>query len=225
MLPSSRRRSEPRAKLTNCYPATLGTMTVFRSPITVWVAFVLAHLWLGMLNLYAPGLPLGDVTIVYRFWVDQASRRLLGRHRQRLGVPDRRARADARSPMAFGPDLYASTWLTMVMLLNAVAFGFVTGWGRSRERVARGLVVGRVPRAARPDRARPHRLRDRAARDRRRAAPRAPPGVAALLLTIATWIKVWPAALIAAAVIALRDRLRIVARRARRSESMVSRVS
>ena len=41
-------------------------------PITLWVAFVLLHFWLGMLNLYAPGLPLGDVSIVYKFWMDQA---------------------------------------------------------------------------------------------------------------------------------------------------------
>jgi hypothetical protein len=37
------------------------------------------------------------------------------------------------------------------------------------------------------------------------------PRVAALLLTLATWIKVWPAALVFAALIALRDRWRILA--------------
>ena len=40
------------------------------TPITVWIAFILVHLWLGLLNLYAPGLPLGDVTNVYRYWMD-----------------------------------------------------------------------------------------------------------------------------------------------------------
>jgi hypothetical protein len=38
---------------------------IARNPITLWAAFVVAHLWLGMLALYAPGQPIGDVTSVY----------------------------------------------------------------------------------------------------------------------------------------------------------------
>jgi hypothetical protein len=37
------------------------------------------------------------------------------------------------------------------------------------------------------------------------------PGVAGVVLAIATWIKVWPAAIVLAAIITLRERLRIVA--------------
>ena len=44
---------------------------VLTNPITLWGAFVLVHLWLGFLCLFGPGLPLGDVTLVYSFWVDQ----------------------------------------------------------------------------------------------------------------------------------------------------------
>jgi hypothetical protein len=111
----------------------------------------------------------------------------------------------------FGPEQYASTWLSMVMLLNAVAFGFVTGWGRSRERVAIGwwwvafllllgpIALGRIDSVSVPIVMVGVTL----------LATR--PGVAGILLTIATWIKVWPAAIVAAAVIALKQRRRVLA--------------
>ncbi|MFZ2963124.1 MAG: hypothetical protein WA006_00375, partial [Rhodoglobus sp.] len=105
----------------------------------------------------------------------------------------------------------ASTWLTMVMLLNVVAFGVLTGWGRSRERVAAGwwwvgflLLLGPIALARIDSISAPIAIVAMLLLATR-------PGLAGVLLTIATWIKVWPAALIAAAVIALRERLRVVA--------------
>ena len=116
-----------------------GTLArVARSPLTLWVCFVLAHLWLGLLNLVGPGNPLGDVTLVYRFWVDEAL------------VNDFWVGIDSRwvypivafVPMLLariaGALLYAGTWLTMVMLLNVVAFGVLTAWGRRRQNTAIG---------------------------------------------------------------------------------------
>mgnify|MGYP000653768880 CR=1 FL=1 len=44
-------------------------LAIVRSPILLWAGFVVAHLWLGMLALYAPGQPIGDVTTVYKFWI------------------------------------------------------------------------------------------------------------------------------------------------------------
>ncbi len=186
-------------------------MTVLRSPITVWVAFVLAHLWLGMLNLYSPGLPLGDVTIVYKFWMDQA---LV--HNYWVGIDSAWvypivALIPMLLAMAFGPDQYAATWLSMIMLLNAVAFGFVTGWGRSRERSGVawwwiGFLVLLGPIAlARIDAV----TVALAIVGVLLIASR--PGAASIVLAIAMWVKVWPVALIAAAAIALKDRLRIIA--------------
>lgn len=186
-------------------------MTVVRSPITVWVAFIVAHLWLGMLNLYAPGLPLGDVTIVYKFWMEQAFVSNFWVGIDSVWVYPILALVPMALAWSFGPDLFASTWLSMIMLLNAVAFGFVTGWGRSRERVGVAwwwvaflvllgpIALARIDSVTVP----------LAIIGVMLIASR--PGVAAVVLAIATWIKVWPAALIAAAVIALRDRLRIVA--------------
>jgi len=106
---------------------------VARSSFTLWAAFILAHLWLGLLNLYGPGYPMGDVTSVYKFWVDQ------------LVINDFQVGIDSQwvypilafvpmlAALAFGSTLYASTWLSIVMLLNVTAFGILTGWGRRRD--------------------------------------------------------------------------------------------
>lgn len=188
-----------------------GIRSVFGSPITVWVAFVLAHLWLGLLNLYAPGLPLGDVTIVYKFWMDQALNHSFWVGIDSVWVYPIVALVPMLLATLFGSDQYASTWLTMVMLLDAVAFGFITGWGRSRERVAAGwwwvgflVLLGPIALARIDSVSVPLAMVGVLIIANR-------PRVAALLLTIATWIKVWPAAVILAAVIALRSRLQVVA--------------
>jgi glycosyl transferase family 87 len=200
--------------MTTEVPARLGPSGIVRavasSPISVWAAFVLAHLWLGLVNLYGEGLPLGDVTIVYRFWMDQAMQGTW------VGIDTAWvypivALVPMLVSLLFGADQYASTWLSMVMILNAVAFGFVTGWGRSRERVVLGwwwigfllllgpIALGRIDSVTVPV----------AMVGVLVLATR--PRAAAVLLTIATWIKIWPAAIVLAAVIALRQRWRIVA--------------
>ncbi|MEP6480923.1 MAG: glycosyltransferase 87 family protein [Rhodoglobus sp.] len=182
---------------------------IVRSPITVWAAFVLVHLWLGLLNLYAPGLPFGDVTYVYKFWTDQALVAHFWVGIDSVWVYPIVALVPMLGAAVFGPDQYGSTWLSMVMLLNAVAFGFLTGWGRSRERVGVAwwwigflvllgpIALGRIDSVSVP-----LALVGVILVARR-------PKVAALLITLATWIKVWPAALLLAAIIALKDRWRI----------------
>ena len=185
-------------------------LRVARSPFTLWAAFVLAHLWLGLLNLYGPGYPMGDVTSVYKFWVEQ----LLVSEFQ-VGVDSQWVYPIvAFVPMvlshAFGATLYGSTWLSIVMLLNVAAFGTLTGWGRHRDHNAAAwwwvaflfllgpIALGRIDSTTVPLAMIGMLLLSRH------------PRVAALILTIATWIKVWPAALIAAIVIASRERLRVV---------------
>lgn len=181
------------------------------NPISVWIAFVLAHLWLGLLNLYAPGLPLGDVTIVYKFWMDQA---LIANYW--VGIDSAwvypvLALLPMLAAMIFGPEQFASTWLSMVMILNAVALGFVTDWGRARDRLAVAwwwvaflILLGPIA-LARIDSVTVALAIVGALLIARR------PGAAGVVLAVATWIKVWPAAIVVAAVIAFRDRLRIVA--------------
>jgi hypothetical protein len=186
-------------------------ITIMSSPITVWAAFVLVHLWLGLLNLYAPGLPFGDVTLVYRFWMDQG----FGLHFwvgiDSVWVYPIVALVPMLISASFGAGQYGSTWLSMVMILNAIAFGFVTGWGRSRARVSTAwwwlgflvllgpIALGRIDSVSVP----------LAMVGVILIASR--PRAAAIVLTIATWIKVWPVAIILAAVISLRNRWRIVA--------------
>jgi len=183
---------------------------VVRHPLAAWLAFVFVHLWLGVLALFGPGLPLGDVTIVYRFWMEQGLN---------LGVW---AGIDTRwvypvvalVPMLLaavaGLEAYAGAWLSMVMILNAVAFGVLRGIGRDRGRarvawwwlaflVLLGpIAVGRIDSITVP-------LAIIAV-----LIVASRPRLAAVLLTIATWIKVWPAAILLAAVVALRSRREIV---------------
>lgn len=182
-------------------------MRLLRSPATLWGAFILAHLWLGLLALYAPGMPLGDVTIVYRFWMDQGLVQGFWVGIDSVWVYPIVALVPMLLPMAFGSDQYASTWLTMIMLLNAAAFGFITGWGRSRERVSVGwwwigflVVLGPIA-VARIDAVTVALGMVGVILIAQR------PRAAAVVLAIATWIKVWPAVILAAAVIALRGRV------------------
>ena len=184
--------------------------TLVRHPFALWGGFVLVHFWLGMLGLYAPGYPLGDVTIVYKFWVEHGlvSGQWVGL--QTSWVYPIVALLPMIAAYAFGPALYASTWLSLIMVVDAAAFAVVMAFGRDR-RVAHvawwwlGLLLALGP----------------VALGRIDAVAVAvgvvgllclatAPRLAGVLLAVATWIKVWPAALIAAAFIAVTSRIRMV---------------
>ena len=191
----------PRASL----PRDLAT-----SRITLWAAFIAVHVWLGMLNLYGPGFPIGDVTLVYKLWTDQIVLDNYWVGIDSAWVYPVVAIVPMLAAFAFGPALYASTWLTIVMLLDAVAFAAITGWVTSRDRasvawwwIAFLLLLGPIA-LARIDSV---------------TVPLAIVGVillatrptaAAVVLSIATWIKVWPAAILLAVVIASRRRREVV---------------
>ena len=183
---------------------------VVTNRMTLWLAFIAVHFWLGMLNLYGPGFPLGDVTLVYKLWTDQIVINNYWVGVDSVWVYPLLAIVPMLASFAFGPALYASTWLTIVMLLDAVAFAAITGWVTSRSRAAVGwwwiaflLLLGPIA-LARIDSI---------------TVPLAIVGVillatrptaAAVVLTIATWIKVWPAAILLAIVIASRRRREVV---------------
>lgn len=182
-----------------------------RSPIALWAGFVLAHLWLGMLALYAPGQPIGDVTSVYRFWiVDYAFQGHGWVGIDTVWVYPILAIVPMIAAAALGPDLYASTWLSLVMVANAVAFAVIltmgrrlgvshAGWWWLGFLVALGPVaVGRIDSITVP----------LALLGMLLVVAR--PMLGGVLLTVAAWTKAWPAALVAAVVIALRDRGRVV---------------
>lgn len=172
-----------------------------------WIAFVLVHAWLVWLNLAAPGQPLGDVTGVYRLWAENAAN---GWVRMGIDAPwvyPILAFVPMAASLAFGAAWYAQTWLVLISLLDAVAFAVLLGSARlSRTRRAAAwwwlgflvllgpIALGRIDAVTVPI----------AILGLLMAAGR--PRVAAVLLTIGAWVKVWPAALVGALVIASRRR-------------------
>ncbi|HEU0206314.1 MAG TPA: glycosyltransferase 87 family protein [Pseudolysinimonas sp.] len=181
-----------------------------RSPFTLWVGFVLVHFWLGALALYGPGYPLGDVNWVYKFWVEHGlvSGQWVGL--QTSWVYPIVALLPMLTAYAFGPALYTSTWLSLIMVVDAAAFAVVMGFGRDR-RVAHvawwwlallvslgPVAVGRIDAVA------------VAVAIVGLLCLASAPRLAGVLLAVAAWIKVWPAALVAGVFIAVTSRVRVV---------------
>ncbi|MEL4318942.1 glycosyltransferase family 87 protein [Leifsonia sp. YIM 134122] len=184
---------------------------VLGNRLALWAAFVLVHAELVWLALTGPGLPLGDVTLVYTTWMQTVD--LSG---YVVGIDGPFVYPIlAILPMGlaavFGFDLYVYTWLGLVVLLNAAGFAvliglrrgavtrFVPAWWWLAFLVLLGpIAVGRIDAVTVPIALIAVLL----------VAGR--PRLASVLLAIATWIKIWPAAIIAALLIASRARVRIL---------------
>ena len=186
--------------------AAMSNRALLSNRFLLWGAFVAVHLWLGMLCLFGPGFPLGDVTVVYRLWVDQIVLADYWVGIDGVWVYPVLAIAPMLAAFALGPAVYASTWLTIVMLVDAVAFAAITGWTTTRDRAIVGwwwigflLLLGPVA-VARIDAI----TVSLAVVGVLLLATR--PAAAAVVLAVATWVKVWPAALLAAIVITNRNR-------------------
>jgi hypothetical protein len=183
---------------------------LFASPILLWLAFVLVHFLLGALNIFAPGVPMGDVSFVYKFWTDQAvvSHYFVGIDSSWVYpivafVPMMLARV-------FGPANYDGTWLSLVMILDAVAFAFIIGFSQRTKRASIAwwwlgflvllgpIAMGRIDSITIP-------LAIVAV-----LLISSRPRVASLLLTVATWIKVWPAAILLALFLACKTRATMI---------------
>jgi len=177
----------------------------------LWAAFALVHGALVWLNLEGPGYPMGDVTAVYRTWAENAAG---GYARMGIDVPwvyPILAFAPMAASLAFGSEWFGQTWLAIVVLLDAVAFSVLLGDRRlSRTRriaawwwvgflaLLGPIALGRIDAITVP----------LAMTGLLWAAGR--PRVAAALLTVGAWVKVWPAALVASLVIAARGRRDVV---------------
>lgn len=181
-------------------------------PAVLWSAFVLVHLVVGHAALTGPNQPMGDVWSVYRTWMQQGvgGGDWVGVDRPWVypllaAVPMLLARVG-------GDAHYGQAWLTIVLLLDAGAFAVLTG-GLRRGTRSRGhvgaawwwllfllalgpIAVGRIDAVTVPF----------AIVGLLLLASR--PLAASVLLTVAAWVKVWPAALVVAAVVALRGRAR-----------------
>lgn len=176
------------------------------NPVALWSAFILVHLWLGLVNLYGPGLPLGDVTIVYKFWSDQVFIADFWVGIQSSWVYPILAIFPMIVSGLFGPAHYAGTWLTLILLLDSVAFAVLIGLHRMARNSAAAwwwilflallgpIALGRIDSVTVP----------LGIVGVLFIATR--PRVAAAVLTVAAWVKVWPAAIVAAMVIAVKER-------------------
>lgn len=180
--------------------------TLTRHPVALWAGFFIVHFVLSMLALYAPGYPLGDVTFVYLFWVQHGLEAGIWPGIDTAWVYPILALVPMIVAYLFGPDFYVPTWLTFVMIADAAAFAVITAFGRD-PRVARvgwwwlafllllgPVALGRIDAVMVP------------IAIIGMLVLATTPRLAAVLLTIATWIKVWPAALIAAIVVTVRQR-------------------
>lgn len=177
----------------------------------VWIAFVAVHalvIWLGFVDDHAAS---WDVDQLYRWWAGGA---LVGGTVPGISG-DWIYPAVALVPIllvgAFGSLIdYTLGWGILITLLDAVAFAVLVGRGRSRGRLLAawfwlaailalgGVGMFRLDAVTVP----------LAVAGSLWLAGR--PWLGSALLSVATWIKVWPAALLAAAVIAVRRRSAIV---------------
>jgi len=186
----------------------------------LWLVFAVVHLGVAVMGFVLPNQPMGDVYLVYEPWSSCA---LWGGNpyycpdgREIMGVTEpwvypQLALLPMLAAWLFAWSGYTVGWAVLVTIVDAAAFAVLVGRGRSRGRVAGawfwlafiallgpvgmyrldGLtvalaVMGCLWLAGRPV-------------------------AASVLLAVATWIKVWPAALLAAAVVALRARMKVVA--------------
>jgi hypothetical protein len=186
-------------------------LTPPRRPLALWSAFVGVHAVLVALCLFAPGWPLGDVERVYRGWAESAASGVSIVGITTGFVYPILALVPILAALSLGPAAYALVWLGMVVLLDAAAFAVLVGGRPGRRRAAAAwwwlgflLLLGPIA-LARIDSV---------------TVPlvliallwlRSRPLWGSALLTVATWVKVWPAAVIAALVLASRRRWLVVA--------------
>jgi len=168
------------------------------------------HVVLVVLCFVAPGWPLGDIELVYRSWAEGA---LSGRFQVGIDtafVYPILAFVPVIVAFVFGPAFYAATWLAMVTVLDAVAFAVLLRRpGTAAARAAWWwlgflLLLGPVALARIDGVTVPIVIVALLLLGSR-------PLWAVALLTIATWVKVWPAAAIAALFVVSKQRWRVVA--------------
>lgn len=193
------------------FPARWMSPLGFPVKVLPWAGFAVVHLLLAALALYGYGVPMGDVTLVYAPWAEQVlgGGPIVGI--DQAWVYPILALVPILAPAFFGLEFYDLSWLVMVVALNAWAFATLLGgdaqhpgrraawWWLLFLALLGPIAVSRIDSVTVPlvivallwlgSR----------------------PRVAWVLLTCATWLKVWPAAVIAAVMVALASRWRVLA--------------
>jgi hypothetical protein len=173
----------------------------------MWLAFALCHLWLITLDLIGPTSALGDVTGIYRTWMQAG---MAGHGWTGIDVPwvyPILAAAPMLVSLLGGTAFFGTVWLALITLLDAAAFALLLRAGRGRGLAAAGwwlgflaalgpISLGRIDAVTVP----------LALAGLLLLATR--PALASALLTVGAWVKVWPAALLLAALVARRGAAR-----------------
>ena len=176
----------------------------------MWSAFALLSLWLAWQGYHAESVPYGDVSFVYEFWAGQAAggAGIVGLDSQ--WVYPAAALIPILLPLLAGPGLYPIGWIVLVTALNAGAFAYLLYSARGTKRntlqrfaawwwLAFLLLLGPISVARLDSIVTPLAIVGLLTAVQR-------PAIAGALLAVATWIKVWPAALIAAVLVAVNKR-------------------
>ncbi|MEZ7754689.1 hypothetical protein O5Y58_04140 [Microbacterium paraoxydans] len=189
------------------------------SALALWIAFLLVHVVTAWLGWVYPSQPMGDVVLVYEPWATAAwsGGEIVGVteswvYPQLALLPMMLAAVLAAPflPLLGVSGAYLIGWALLVTVLDAVAFAVLVGRGQVRARrtaawfwCAALLLLGPIA-LYRIDAV---------------TVPIAVvaglwlvtrPTIAAALLTIGAWIKIWPGALLLAAIVAARARLRML---------------
>lgn len=180
------------------------------STALLWIAFALISTWLGWQGYVSEAVPYGDVSFVYEFWAGQAAggAGIVGIDSQ--WVYPAAALIPILLPLIAGQGLYAFCWIVLVTLFNAGAFAYLlySAEGTKRNALQRRaawwwlaflLLLGPIAVSRLDSIVTPLAIVGLLSAVQR-------PVIAGALLTIATWIKVWPAALIAAVLVAVNKR-------------------
>ena len=172
----------------------------------LWVAFAVVHVGIAVLGYVLPNDPMGDIGNVYDPWSRAAlAGHIVGIHEQWV-YPQLALVPMVLAQLIAWAGGYFVAWAIVAVAVDAVGFAVLIGRGRSRARIIAAwywlaflLLLGPVA-LYRIDAI---------------TVPLAimgglwlvgRPWLGATLLAIATWVKVWPAALLAAAFVVLRRR-------------------
>lgn len=191
----------------------------------LWIAFVIVHVAVAVLGFLLPNEPMGDVYRVYEPWsrawlagvdIEPVLAAQFPASSELVGITE----SWVYPQLAIVPMLvawlfswiagYEIAWAILVTLCDALAFAMLVGRGRSTGRwvaawfwLAFIAVLGPVGMYRLDGITVPLAIAGSLWLVGR-------PWIGGTLLAVATWIKVWPAALIAAAVIAVRRRLAVL---------------
>ncbi|MFK4760556.1 hypothetical protein ACI3KS_06440 [Microbacterium sp. ZW T5_45] len=195
-------------------------MTSLRPPLSaLWGVFLLVHVLVALLGWVYPSQPMGDVVLVYEPWATSA----LGGgpvvgvtetwvYPQLALIPMLVAKV-LSLPLIAGMGVsgaYLVAWAVLVSVLDALAFSLLLGRSPGRGRRTAGVfwclalfLLGPIA-LYRIDAVTVPLVVVAGLWLARR------PVVASVLLTVGAWIKIWPGALVVAAVVSLRRRISVI---------------